>query len=75
MKDKRKHHGAADKRSSEQRFYKSNAITFTVCKNWSPSHSGTGSYGRLAGRPLGRQNCCKVNSVYLTFKMRIRHLE
>ena len=33
-----------------------------------PSHSGTESYGRQASRPLSRRNCCKVNSVYLTFK-------
>ena len=26
---------------------------------------------RLAGRLLGRRICCKVNSVYLTFKMSI----
>ena len=34
--------------------------------------------GKQAGRPSGRQKHCKVrnlNSVYLTFKMRIRHLE
>ena len=34
--------------------------------------------GLTAGRPLGRQKCCKVknlNFVYLTFKMHIRHLE
>ena len=56
MKDKRKHHGAVDKRSLEQQFRKSGVITYIVGKNWSPSHSGTGSYGRL----LGRRNCCKV---------------
>ena len=48
------HHGTMDKLSSEQQFRKSNAITFIVLKNWSPSHSGTGPYGRQAGRPLGR---------------------
>ena len=50
MKDKRKDYGAVDKRSSEQRFRKSDAITVIVGKNWSPSHSGTGSYGREAVR-------------------------
>ena len=24
--------------------------------------SGTGSYGRQAGRPLGSRNCCKVTN-------------
>ena len=55
MKDKRKDYGVVDKRSSEQRFHKSDAITIIVSKNWSPSHSGTGSYGRQAGRQAGRQ--------------------
>ena len=32
--------------------------------------------GKQAGsRPLGRQKCYKVNSVYLTFKMHIRYFE
>ena len=39
MNDKRNHHGAVGKLSSEQQFYKSDVITF----------SATGSYGRLAG--------------------------
>ena len=39
--------------------------TCIVRKNWSPSHGGTGSYSRQAGRLLGRQKCCKGNSVYL----------
>ena len=30
IKDKRKHHGAVDKHSSEQQFRKSDAITFVV---------------------------------------------
>ena len=34
MKDKRKDYGAVDKRSSEQRFRKSDAITVIVWKNW-----------------------------------------
>ena len=78
IKDKRKHHGAVDKRSLEQQFHKSDAITFIVWINWSPSHSGTRSYSRPSGRLLGRQKSCKVrslNSVYQTFKMRIRHTE
>ena len=30
IKDKRKHHGAVDKRSLEQQFHKSDGITFVV---------------------------------------------
>ena len=32
---------------------------------WSPSHSGTGSYGSPAGRPLGRRICCKARKFKL----------
>ena len=38
-----------DKLSLEQQFHKSDATTFIVGKNWSPSHSGTGFYGRQVG--------------------------
>ena len=47
--DKRNGHGAVGKSSSEQHFRKSAAITFIMWNFWSPTPSGTGSYGRLAG--------------------------
>ena len=50
MKDKRNRHGAVGKSSLEQHFRKSAAITFIVGNFWSPTPSGTGSYGRQAGR-------------------------
>ena len=64
-----------DKLSSEQQFCKSDVITFIVEKKGALAIV---ELGLTAGRLLDRQNCCKVknlNSVYLTFKMRIRHLE
>ena len=48
MKDKRNHHGAVGKSSSEQHFCKFDTITFTVLNFWSRTPSTTGSYGRLA---------------------------
>ena len=59
-KDEKMEHSAVGKSSSEQQIHESADYTCIVRKNWSPSHSGTGSYGRQAGRPLGRQNCGKV---------------
>ena len=35
-----------DKHSSEQQFHKPDTITLILRKKWSPSHGGTGSYGR-----------------------------
>ena len=63
-KDEKMEHSAVGESSSEQRIRESADYTFIVRKNWSPSHSGTGSYGRQAGsqagRPLGRRKCGKV---------------
>ena len=60
MKDKKNHHGAVDKPSSEQQFRKSAAIGFVVWNFWSCTPSASGSYGRLAGWLAGwlagRQN-------------------
>ena len=49
-KDKRNHHGAVGKLSSQQQFCKSDGITFAVLNFWSRTPSATGSYVRLAGR-------------------------
>ena len=59
-KDEKMKHSAVGESSSEQRIRESADYTCIVRKNWSPSHSGTGSYGRQAGRPLGRRKCGKV---------------
>ena len=59
-KDEKMQHSAVGESSSEQQIRESADYTCIVRKNWSPSHSGTGSYGRQAGRPLGRRKCCKV---------------
>ena len=63
-KDEKMEHSAVGESSSEQQIHESADYTCIVRKNWSPSHSGTGSYGRQAGRqagrPLGRRKCCKV---------------
>ena len=53
-------HSAVGESSSEQQICESADYTCIVRKNWSPSHSGTGSYGRQAGRLLGRRKCSKV---------------
>ena len=55
MKDQRNEHGAVDESSSEQQIRESVDYTMIVRKNWSPSPSGTGSYGRQAGSPAGRE--------------------
>ena len=49
MKVKRKHHGAVEKRSSEQQFRSFNTIMFVVWKIWSHTTSATKSFDRLAG--------------------------
>ena len=54
MNDEKKVNGAVDKSSSEQRFHESDAISYAVWKIWSRTPSGTGSYGRQAGRQAGR---------------------
>ena len=56
MKDKRNHHGAVDKPSSEQQFRKFASITFVVWNSWSCTLSASGSYGRQGGWQAGRQN-------------------
>ena len=43
-------HGAVDESSSEQQIRESADYIWIVRKNWTFSHSGTGSYGRQAGR-------------------------
>ena len=57
-------HSTVGESSSEQQIRESADYACIVRKNWSPSHSGTWSYGRqagsLAGRLLGRRNCGKV---------------
>ena len=61
-----------NKLSLEQQFCKSDVIIPKLCEK-------TGALAIVepsltAGRPLDRQNCCKVSSVYLTFKIRIRQI-
>ena len=54
---KRQLDGAVDESSAEQEIRKSNAIVhINLWIIWRPTPSGTGSYGRLAGRQtkLGR---------------------
>ena len=46
MKDERNHHGAVDKSFSEQRICIVDANYILCEKNWTRTHSGTGSYGR-----------------------------
>ena len=48
-------HSAVGESSSEQQIRESTDYTCIVRKNWSPSHSGTRSYGRQAGRQAGRR--------------------
>ena len=43
-------HSAVGESSSEQQIRESADYTCIVKKNWRPSHSGTGSYGREAVR-------------------------
>ena len=59
-KDEKMEHSAVGESSSEQQIRESTDYTCIMRKNWSPSHSRTGSYGRQAGRPLGRRNCGKI---------------
>ena len=46
MKQEKNHHGAVDKSFSEQRILIVDTIYITCKKNWTHTHSGTGSYGR-----------------------------
>ena len=53
-KDEKMQHSAVGE-SSEQQIRESADYTCIMRKNWSSSHSGTGSYGRQAGREAVRQ--------------------
>ena len=53
-RDESKDHSAVDESSSEQQIRESADYTLIVRKNWSPSPSATGSYGRQVGRQAGR---------------------
>ena len=50
MKDEENHQGAVDKSFSEQRIRIVDANYILCEKNWTRTRSGTGSYGRQAGR-------------------------
>ena len=50
MKDEGNHQGAVDKSFLEQRIRIVDANYILCEKNWTCTHSGTGSYGRQAGR-------------------------
>ena len=50
MKGERNHHGAVDKSFSEQQIHNIDANYILCEKNWTLTQSGTGSYGRQAGR-------------------------
>ena len=50
MKEERNHHGAVDKSFSEQRIRIVDPNYILCEKNWIRKRSGTGSYGRQAGR-------------------------
>ena len=52
MKDEGNHQGAVDKSFSEQRIRIVDANYILCDKNWTRTHSGTGSYGRQAGRQV-----------------------
>ena len=52
MKDERNHHGAVDKYFSEQRICIVDDNYILCEKDWTCTHSGTGSYGRQAGRQV-----------------------
>ena len=52
MKDEGNHQGAVDKSFSEQRIRIVDANYILCEKNWTHTRSGTGSYGRQAGRQV-----------------------
>ena len=53
MKHERNYHGAVDKSFSEQQIRIVDANYILCEKNWTRTHSGTGSYGRqVAGRQV-----------------------
>ena len=53
---KRKLDGAVDESSVNREIRKSDAIVRNLWKIWRPAPSGTGSYGKQAGRQVGRRN-------------------
>ena len=56
MKHERNHHNTVDKSFSEQQIHIVDANYILCEKNWTRTRSGTGSYGRQAGRQMaGRQ--------------------
>ena len=55
IRDESKDHSAVDESSSEQQIREPADYTLIVKKNWSPSPSATGSYGRQACRQAGRE--------------------
>ena len=59
MKDEGNHQGAVDKSFSEQRIRIVDANLHFCEKNWTHTHSGTGSYGRQAG---GRRNTAEFGN-------------
>ena len=56
--DEENHQGAVDKSYSKQRIHIVDANYILCEKNWTRTRSGTGSYGRQAGRQMagGRRN-------------------
>ena len=53
MKHERNHQGAVDKSFSEQQIRIVDANYILCEKNWTRTHSRTGSYGRQEGRQAG----------------------
>ena len=53
---RRKLDGALDEPSVDRNFRKPHATVHNLWKIWKPAPSGTGSYGRQAGRQFGRRN-------------------
>ena len=54
MKDEGNHQGAVDKSFLQQQIRIVDANYILCEKNWTRTRSGTGSYGRQAGRQAGR---------------------
>ena len=53
-KDEMMEHSTVGESSSEQQIHESADYTCIVRENWSPSHSGTGSYSRQEVWQAGR---------------------
>ena len=67
-KDEKMEHSAVVESSLEEQIRESTNYTCIVRENWSPSHSGTRTYGRQAVRQTNLVKQVNLNSVYLTFK-------